>query len=87
MRNGYSTTNPRRNSTSLSLVERLYRDKYQQEAEYSRFVDNARCLVEPKGYCALSSAKAGVSITGDWYRLRMIRLRRAFGEKLPKYKQ
>jgi len=74
---------PRRKNTTLSPVNRCYRPEHQH---YSRtFEDHA--LVGPKGSCFYELLKPGDSITGDQYRLQLIRLSHALREKRPKYER
>jgi len=56
-------------------------------AEHSRFEDHALYLIELKGLVYYELLKPGDSITGDRYRLQLIRLSRALREKRPEYEQ
>jgi len=81
MRSGYSTTTPRRKNTTLSSVNRCHWPQHQHHAAHSWFEDH---LVRPKRSCLYELLKPGDSITGDRYRLQLIRFSR---EKRSEYEQ
>jgi len=83
MRNEYSTTIPRRKNATLSLVNRCHRSQYQhQRPNISKIM-----LWDQKGLVYYELLKPDDSITGDQYRLQLIRLSRALREKRPEYEQ
>ena len=83
MRNEYSTTIPRRKNATLSLVNRCHRSQYQhQRPNISKIM-----LWDQKGLVYYELLKPDDSITGDRYRLQLIRLSRALREKRPEYEQ
>jgi len=84
MRSGYSTTTPRRKNITLSPIVAIDLN-INTTAEHSWFEDHALYLVGPKGSCEL--LKPGDSITGDRYRLQLIRLSHALREKRSEHEQ
>jgi len=79
-RSGYSMTTPRRKNITLSPVN------INTTAERSWFEDHALYLVGPKR-SLLWAVEIWRSITGDQYRLQLIRLSRLLREKRPEYQQ
>ena len=87
MRNGYSTTTPRRKNT-LSPVNRCHRPQHQHHGR--TFMIRKSCSVSGGTKRVLFDyelLKPGDSITGDRYRLQLIRLSHALREKRPEYEQ
>ena len=84
MRNGYSTTTPRRKNTTLSPVNRCHRPHQHQHSW--TFMIRRSCSVS-------GETKRILFITAEtWrfhyrYRLQLIRLSRALWEKRPEYEQ
>jgi len=84
MRSGYSTTTPRRKNTTLSPVNR---PQYQHHGR-TFMVRIVFCIWwDQKSLVYYELLKSGDSITGDRYRLQLIRLSRALREKRPEYEQ
>jgi len=83
MRSGYSTITPRRKNTTLPVNRCL---NINITADHSWFEDHALYLVDQKDLVYYELLKSGDSITGDQYRLQLIRLSRALREK-SKYEQ
>jgi len=88
MRSGYYTTTPRRKNTTLSLVNRCHRSQHQHHGR--TFIGSKIMLCiwwDQKGLVYYELLKPGDSITGDRYRLQLIRLSHALRKKRPEYEQ
>ena len=87
MRSGYSTTIPRKKNITLSSINRCHRPQHQYHGR--TFMVRRSCSVsgETKRVLFTELLKPGDSITGDRYRLQLIRLSRALQGKRPEYEQ
>jgi len=79
--------NPEKKKYYTKLGQSLPSISTSTSTEHSWFEDHALYLVEPKGLVYYELLKPGGSITGDRYRLQLIRLSRALREKQLKYEQ
>ena len=88
MRSGYSTTTSRRKNTMLSLVNRCHRPQHQHHGFNLHDSKIMLCIWwDQKLLVYYELLKPGDSITGDRYRLQLIRLSRALREKRLEYEQ
>ena len=77
MRSGYSTATSRRKNTMLSPVNRCHRPQHQHHGHIIRRSCSVSVWWDQKGLVYYELLKPGDSITGDRYRLQLIRLSRA----------
>jgi len=84
MRSGYSTTIPRR-KTTLSPVNRCHRPQHQHHGR--TFIVRRSCSVSGTKRILFTMSCWSYFITGNRYRLQLIRLSRALREKWPEYEQ